>query len=270
MCCYSEPVVAGGTRGGSCSECQCCHLLWDISSRWCSSPTLRYTKNQHSSPVRTGLNVNVWYFGLGASAPALRDVAPAANGSGVLLSWSWPESKHWSPSGRELLHYVVEWTGYGLAAELQWKRLEKDQNSTSITGAERLSHSSWTCPHRETNELLGFDYDRTVASCGQLKNYNMFISHFHTHWGFYLHMFVLVKSKAAFLCQLYVRVFIFPVWFQVWLQVLDTIFHFMLWPPEVSVLHHPAWSTAKSRVRSDSVITNCPFVHFFTSWVYQG
>ncbi len=48
----------------------------------------------------------------------------------------------------------------------------------------------------------------------------------------------------------------------------------MLWPPEVLVLHHPVWSTLKSRVRF--INDTCPPKHFaptilsfFNIWVYH-
>ncbi|XP_053285858.1 interleukin-23 receptor isoform X2 [Pleuronectes platessa] len=69
----------------------------------------------------------------GVSGPVLRELAPAANGSAVLVSWSWPGNKHWSTSGGELRHYVVEWISVPVT-QLQWNKLDKDQNSTSITG----------------------------------------------------------------------------------------------------------------------------------------
>ncbi|XP_051233214.1 interleukin-23 receptor [Dicentrarchus labrax] len=65
--------------------------------------------------------------------PVLRELAPAANGSAVLVSWSWPGSKHLSTPGGELLHYVLERTSVSVA-ELHWQKLPKDQNNTSITG----------------------------------------------------------------------------------------------------------------------------------------
>ncbi|XP_042273490.1 interleukin-23 receptor [Thunnus maccoyii] len=67
----------------------------------------------------------------GVLGPALRELAPAANGSAVLVSWS--KTEHWSTSGGELLYYVIEWTSVPMA-ELQWQKLDKDQKSTSITG----------------------------------------------------------------------------------------------------------------------------------------
>ncbi|XP_034440070.1 interleukin-23 receptor isoform X2 [Hippoglossus hippoglossus] len=69
----------------------------------------------------------------GVFGPVLRELAPAANGRAVLVSWSWPGTKHWSTSGGELRHYVVEWISVP-ATQLQWNKLDKDQNSTSITG----------------------------------------------------------------------------------------------------------------------------------------
>lgn len=69
---------------------------------------------------------------LGEPGPDLK-VFPAANGSAVLVSWSWPQSKHWPTAGGELLHYVLEWTSIP-EAQLQWQILAKDQNSTSVKG----------------------------------------------------------------------------------------------------------------------------------------
>lgn len=68
----------------------------------------------------------------GVFGPVLREVAPAVNGSAVLVSWSWPGTKQRSASG-DLLYYVIEWTSVP-AAELQWQKLPKDQNNTSIPG----------------------------------------------------------------------------------------------------------------------------------------
>ncbi|XP_034737540.1 interleukin-23 receptor isoform X2 [Etheostoma cragini] len=65
--------------------------------------------------------------------PVLRPLVPAANGSAVLVSWSWPGGKHHSTSGEELLHYVIEWTSEPVA-ELQWQKVAKDQNNTLIRG----------------------------------------------------------------------------------------------------------------------------------------
>ncbi|XP_070817484.1 interleukin-23 receptor [Chaetodon trifascialis] len=69
----------------------------------------------------------------GDFGPVSRELAPAANGSAVLVSWSWPGKKHWSSSGGELLHFVVEWTSVPEEG-LQWRKLAEDQNSTFITG----------------------------------------------------------------------------------------------------------------------------------------
>ncbi|XP_039985128.1 interleukin-23 receptor [Xiphias gladius] len=69
----------------------------------------------------------------GVFGPVLRELAPAANGSAVFVSWSWPGTTHWSTPGGELLHYVVEWISVP-ATELQWQKLAKNQNNTSITG----------------------------------------------------------------------------------------------------------------------------------------
>uniref|UniRef100_UPI003AAF145B interleukin-23 receptor isoform X2 n=1 Tax=Centroberyx gerrardi TaxID=166262 RepID=UPI003AAF145B len=62
----------------------------------------------------------------GVSGPALRELAPAGDGTVVVVSWSSPAS------GGQLLDYVVEWTS-GVAG-LHWQRVAKDQNTTLITG----------------------------------------------------------------------------------------------------------------------------------------
>lgn len=72
----------------------------------------------------------------GESGPVLRELAPAENGSAVLVSWLWPgRAAHRSTPGGELLHYVLEWTSLPVA-ELQWQQVDKDQYSTSVTGTE--------------------------------------------------------------------------------------------------------------------------------------
>ncbi|KAM3619470.1 uncharacterized protein V6R79_008722 [Siganus canaliculatus] len=63
----------------------------------------------------------------------LKRLAPAANGSAVLMSWSWLGHNHWTSTRGELQHYVLEWT-HAAAARLQWQKLAKGQNSTVITG----------------------------------------------------------------------------------------------------------------------------------------
>ncbi|XP_037627239.1 interleukin-23 receptor isoform X1 [Sebastes umbrosus] len=69
----------------------------------------------------------------GDFGPVLRELAPAANGRAVFVSWSWPENKQRSTSGGEPLHYVLEWTSVP-EAELQWQTVAKDQNNTFMTG----------------------------------------------------------------------------------------------------------------------------------------
>lgn len=69
----------------------------------------------------------------GDFGPVLRELAPAANGRAVFVSWSWPENKQRSTSGGEPMHYVLEWTSVP-EAELQWQTVAKDQNNTFITG----------------------------------------------------------------------------------------------------------------------------------------
>lgn len=75
---------------------------------------------------------------VGFFGPALRELAPAANGSAVLVSWTCLTTKHRSTSGGELLYYVIEWTSVP-AAGLQWQKLDKGQNNISITGTEYLT-----------------------------------------------------------------------------------------------------------------------------------
>ncbi|KAK5907369.1 hypothetical protein CesoFtcFv8_005228 [Champsocephalus esox] len=67
----------------------------------------------------------------GGFAPVLRELAPAANSSAVLISWTWTDDKHWSTS--DPLHYVVQWTTVP-GAQMKWQRVSKDQNNTLITG----------------------------------------------------------------------------------------------------------------------------------------
>ncbi|XP_068449140.1 interleukin-23 receptor [Clinocottus analis] len=67
----------------------------------------------------------------GGFGPVLREPAPSANG--VFVSWSWPEVGNPSTSGGEPLHFVLEWTSVP-AAELQWQKVDEDQNGTFITG----------------------------------------------------------------------------------------------------------------------------------------
>lgn len=72
----------------------------------------------------------------GDSGPVLEEFAAAADGTAVLVSWSWPESKSWSLR-EELLNYVLEWTS-ACVASLQWQTVAKDENNASITGTELL------------------------------------------------------------------------------------------------------------------------------------
>lgn len=83
----------------------------------------------------------------GDFGPVLRELAPAADESSVFVSWSWPGNKHWSTPGGELLCYVLEWTSIP-AAEQQWQKLSKDEDSTSITGIIQLD----SCLHTHTVE----------------------------------------------------------------------------------------------------------------------
>lgn len=73
------------------------------------------------------------FYCLGDFGPVLREWVPAADGSAVFVSWSLTGNKHRSTSGGEPLHYVLEWTSVPVA-ELQWQKVAKDQNNTSITG----------------------------------------------------------------------------------------------------------------------------------------
>ncbi|XP_076009183.1 interleukin-23 receptor isoform X2 [Genypterus blacodes] len=68
----------------------------------------------------------------GVVGAALRGLAPAG-GSAVLVSWSQPATEHWPTCGGEALrHYVIEW--WSGSAGLHWQRVDRDQNSTFITG----------------------------------------------------------------------------------------------------------------------------------------
>lgn len=90
---------------------------------------------------------------LGDFGPVLRELAPTAHGDAVFVSWLWPGNKHWSTSGGELLHYVLEWTHVPVA-ELQWQKLAEDQNNTSITGIGHLPvrhKDKRMCAHRNTH-----------------------------------------------------------------------------------------------------------------------
>ncbi|XP_022614909.1 interleukin-23 receptor-like [Seriola dumerili] len=69
----------------------------------------------------------------GVSGPVLRELAPAASGSAVLVSWLWPRPEHRAATGGELMRYVVEWISVP-ATQLQWQQLDKNQNNMSITG----------------------------------------------------------------------------------------------------------------------------------------
>ncbi|KAF3691117.1 Leukemia inhibitory factor receptor [Channa argus] len=69
----------------------------------------------------------------GTSPPEDVPFRTSANGSAVHISWMWLGTKHWSTSGGDLLHYVIEWTSVP-EAEHEWQKLAKDQNSTYISG----------------------------------------------------------------------------------------------------------------------------------------
>lgn len=123
-------------------------------------PSGTQIQTQHGRPSKTRWSwkkspIKCKTFCLGGFVPVLRNLAPAVNGSAVLVSWSWPGTKQQSTSGEELLHYVVEWTSVP-AAQLQWHEMAKDPNSTSITGMAHLPfrHSDNTAPvppHTDTH-----------------------------------------------------------------------------------------------------------------------
>ncbi|XP_008296046.1 interleukin-23 receptor [Stegastes partitus] len=69
----------------------------------------------------------------GVFGPVLGRLAPAANGSALLVSWSWQSSKQGSASGGEVLYYMMQWTSVP-EAQLQWRQLAKDLKNTTITG----------------------------------------------------------------------------------------------------------------------------------------
>uniref|UniRef100_A0A8C5G278 Interleukin-12 receptor subunit beta-2-like n=1 Tax=Gouania willdenowi TaxID=441366 RepID=A0A8C5G278_GOUWI len=76
-----------------------------------------------SPPVKLSLRLS------GVTAPALGDLTSAGNDDTILVSWSQLENKQQS----ELLYYVIEWISQP-DARLQWKKLDKDLQNTSITG----------------------------------------------------------------------------------------------------------------------------------------
>ncbi|KAM9761530.1 interleukin-23 receptor [Menidia menidia] len=62
----------------------------------------------------------------GGLRPILREVVPAVDGDAAHVSWS--PSTH-----KEMVYYIIEWASVP-ATQLWWKRVEKDQNGTSVTG----------------------------------------------------------------------------------------------------------------------------------------
>ncbi|KAM4548903.1 interleukin-23 receptor isoform 2-T3 [Odontesthes bonariensis] len=62
----------------------------------------------------------------GILGPILQELVSAVNDDAVLVSWS-------SALGGQLLYYVMEWASVP-AKQLQWEKIAKDRNSTSITG----------------------------------------------------------------------------------------------------------------------------------------
>ncbi|XP_028259644.1 interleukin-23 receptor [Parambassis ranga] len=69
----------------------------------------------------------------GGVGPVVCVMAPAASDSTLWVSWSWLGSKHKFTLEGELLYYVTEWMSVP-AAGLQWQKLNKDLQNTSITG----------------------------------------------------------------------------------------------------------------------------------------
>lgn len=115
-------------------------------------------------------------FCSGVFGPVLRELAPAANGSAVFVSWSWPGTKHWSTPGGELLHYVVEWISVP-ATELQWQKLAKNQNNTSITGTEHTYHSGTMTaqnPSAHTDKNTHSEINQNLELCHRKKGHKMF------------------------------------------------------------------------------------------------
>lgn len=116
----------------------------------------------------------------GDFGPVLRELAPAANGSAVSVSWSWPRNKRWSTSGGELLHYVLEWTSVPMAG-LQWQKLADDQNSTFITGKEHSAVRQKNPSAQSTNQgTVVSTHSQAVTSCGELVNHTLIIFTFIT------------------------------------------------------------------------------------------
>lgn len=73
----------------------------------------------------------------GGVGPVVYAMAPAANDSTLWVSWSWLGSKHKFTFEGELLYYVTECMSVP-AAGLQWQKLTKDLQNTSITGTPTI------------------------------------------------------------------------------------------------------------------------------------
>ncbi|XP_041646836.1 interleukin-23 receptor [Cheilinus undulatus] len=98
-------------------------LSAQVQSLRISAVTLYGTSPPSDVPLKQSGNIG----------PLLRKPTPAADGSAVFVSWSRPENKHMSLSGENLLYYVLEWTSVPVAA-LQWQKVDKEENATTITG----------------------------------------------------------------------------------------------------------------------------------------
>ncbi|KAM9384006.1 interleukin-23 receptor isoform 2-T2 [Pholidichthys leucotaenia] len=70
----------------------------------------------------------------GALGPDLGYLTPAANGTAVLITWSWLKHKHLSTTEGKLLYYVMEWESVPSAGKMQWQKLSKDLTSFSVAG----------------------------------------------------------------------------------------------------------------------------------------
>lgn len=132
----------------------------------------------------------------GDSGPVLEEFAPAADGTAVLVSWSWPESKSWSLR-EELLNYVLEWTSACVACThapcLQWQTVAKDENNASITGTELLL--SWN--------LLRNDKKMKWIHCRK----------FHSLFSFHFTQYSRPEVIHSFICNLLVYCEIIPAIF---------------------------------------------------------
>lgn len=78
-------------------------------------------------------NESSFLFFLGGPACVLEKLVPAGNGSQVSVFWSWQPGGEKTVRAKFLHHYVIEWADEA-AVELQWKTVEKNRNSTIITG----------------------------------------------------------------------------------------------------------------------------------------